>query len=64
MYTYRDLETEEARGWDLGCPRFNFSIKITFLPYKSTLLSLYAPPPDLSAFLFSCMYMLNTNAAH
>ena len=49
---------------DLGHPIFyNFSIEITFLPYKSTLLSLCGPP-DLSAFLHSCMYMLNTNIAH
>ena len=48
----------------LGHPRFyNFSIGITFLPYKSTLLSLCGPP-DLSAFLHSCIYILNTNIAH
>ena len=47
-----------------GHPRFyNFSIGITFLPYKSTMLSLCGPP-DLSAFLHSCMYMLTTNIAH
>ena len=48
----------------LGHPRFyNFSIGITYLPYKSTMLSLCGPP-DLSAFLHSCMYMLNTNTAY
>ena len=50
MYTYRDIETEEARGPDLGRPRFNFSIRISFLPYKSTLLSLCALPPRLECF--------------
>ena len=48
----------------LGHLRFyNFSIEITFLPYKSTMISLCGPP-DFSAFLHSCMYILNTNIAH
>ena len=48
----------------LAHPRFyNFSIGITFLLYKSTMLSLCGPP-HLSAFLHSFMYMLNTNIAH
>ena len=48
----------------LGHFRFyNFSIGIIFLPYKSTMLSLCGPL-DLSAFLHSCMYMLNTNIVH
>ena len=39
-----------------ACPLrfYNFSIGIRFLPYLSILLSLCAPP-DLSAFLYSCL---------
>ena len=65
MHIHIGIGTGEARGPGLGHPRlYNFSIGIAFLPYVSTLLT--SVPPDLSAFLHSCIYIyiLNTNIVH
>ena len=63
MYTYRDIETEDVRGPDLGHPRFyNFSLRITFLPYKSTQLNLCALPLRLEC--FSTLLHVHTKYKH
>ena len=61
MYTYRDIETEEARGLypDLGHPRFyNFSIRITFFCHTN-----HAGTSGLvlSMFLLSFSLLLRNN---
>ena len=51
---YMSTHRRENRGGH-GSPTFyNISIGISFLPYKSILSSLCAPP-DLNAFLHSCV---------